>query len=80
MMKTITEYRPMIFSEMAAHGHRRLAQRRQLLLNAALITGYSGLGFGMICSTGFMPWHWQFWMMFTPIFVAGEAVIHALRR
>ncbi len=79
-MKTITEYRPMIFSEMAAHGERRSIRRRQLLLNAALVTGYSALGLGIICSTGYMPWHWQFWLMFAPVFVAGEAVVHALRR
>ena len=79
-MKTITEYRPMIFSEMAAHGHRRLAQRRQLFLNVALVTGYAVVGLGILCSTGYMPWHWQFLAMFTPIFIAGEAVTHALRR
>ena len=80
MMKTITEYRPMISSEMAAHGERRSIRRRQLLLNAALVTGYCIVGFGMICDTGFMPWRWQFWSMFGPVFVAGEITIHALRR
>ena len=80
MMKTITEYRPMIFSEMAAHAEKRALHRLQLLLHAALVIGYCIVGFAMICSTGFMPWHWQFWLIFTPLFVAGEAVIHALRR
>lgn len=80
MTKTITEYRPMIFSEMAAHAEKRALHRRRLLLNAALIAGYCIVGFGMICSIGFMPWHWQFWVMFTPLFVAGETVIHALQR
>ena len=78
-MKTITEYRPMIFSEMAAHAEKRALHRRRLLLNAALVTGYAVVGLGIICSTGFMPWHWQFWVMFTPLFVAGETTVHALR-
>ena len=80
MMKTITEYRPMIFSEMAANAEKRTLHRRQLLLNAALVTGYSAVGLWMICSTGLMPWHWQFWSIFTPVFVAGETTVHALRR
>lgn len=54
MMKTIPEYRPMIFSEMEAHGQRRLVRRR-FILNAALITGYTAVDFGILCSTGFMP-------------------------
>jgi len=80
MMKTITEYQPMIFSTMEANGERRALQRRQLWINAALVTGYSTIGFLLIWHTGFVPWHWQFWVMFTPIFVAGEVGVHALRR
>jgi MFS family permease len=79
MMKTITDYRPMIFSEMAANAEKRTLQRRHLVINGALVVGYCIVGFLMIWNTGFAPWHWQFWVMFGPLVVAGELTIHALR-
>jgi hypothetical protein len=79
MLKTITEYRPMIFSAMAAHAEKRALHRRQLWINAALVIGYSSVGVLMIWDTGFAPWMWQFWLMFTPLVVAVETAFYALR-
>jgi hypothetical protein len=39
----------------------------------------SALGLWMSFDTGLAPWHWQFWLMFAPLFLAGEMTIHLLR-
>ena len=75
-MKTITEYRPMIFSEMTAHAERRMTRRRQRKVDAVFVAGYTVAGIFMIWTTGFVPWEWQYWTMFGPLFVAGETAIH----
>jgi hypothetical protein len=79
MMKTITEYRPLIFSEMASHSEQRQHRRRQWWINAPAIFIYCTLGFWMAYDTGVTPWQWQFWLMFAPLVAAVEIAIHALR-
>jgi hypothetical protein len=71
-MKTITEYRPMIFSHLAVRS--QVVSRRRQRLHAELAAGalYSVIGLWLSCDTGFAPWNWQFWLMFAPIFAAGE--------
>jgi hypothetical protein len=71
-MKTITEYRPMVFTELAAHAHQDARRRHQRKLEILAIAGYGFLGLGLSFDTGYAPWQWQFWLMFAPLFVAGE--------
>ena len=78
MTKTITEYRPMIFSEMAAHGEQRRLKRRRLMINAAAITVYCTIGAWCFFDTGFGPWDWQFWCCLVPQLLVGELAIHRL--
>jgi hypothetical protein len=78
-MKTITEYQPMIFSKMAANGEKRILLRRQLGIDGLMALGYSVPGLWLSFDTGFVVWHWQFWLVFAPIFFAGELAIHAFR-
>lgn len=77
-MKTITEYRPMIFSALVAEAEKRTTQRRRLLVDAALVVGYGIFGIGLMADTGFTPWDGPFWMVFGPLFIAGELGVHAL--
>jgi hypothetical protein len=76
-MKTITEYRPMIFSVLAAHAEESSQQFRRWGTNIAATLAYGAIGLWLSCDTGIPPWHWKFWVMFAPLFVAGEL---ALRR
>jgi len=78
-MKTITEYQPMIFSQMAEHAERRSEQRRRLRTDVLMIGIYSIGGLWLSYDTGIAVWHWQFWMTFLPFFVAGEMIERALR-
>ena len=71
-MKTITEYRPMIFSQLAAQTEHHTQQRRRWAGNALAVVVYGGVGMWLSFDTGFAPWQWQFWLMFVPLFVAGE--------
>jgi hypothetical protein len=71
-MKTITEYRPMIFTQLAAHAEDTFHRRRRLGIELLAALGYGGLGLWLSCDTGFAPWQWQFWLMFAPLFLAGE--------
>ncbi len=78
-MKTITEYRPMIFSRLAARGAKRLLSRRRFRADLLVGCGYSALGLWLGFDTGFVAWNWQFWLMFLPFFVAGEVAAVAWR-
>jgi hypothetical protein len=71
-MKTITEYRPMIFSQLEAHATEHRARLHRFRTDLLLIAAYSTFGLWLIWDTGFAPWHWQFWLCFAPLFVAGE--------
>jgi hypothetical protein len=71
-MKTITEYRPMIFTELAAQAEHFSRRRRRLGIELLAAFGYGGGGLWLSCDTGFAPWQWQFWFMFAPLFLAGE--------
>jgi len=75
MIKTITEYRPMIFAEMAAEPKKRSARRRQLVVSAGLVTVYVIFAVWLTHDTGFAPWEWQFWTCFGPALVACELAI-----
>lgn len=76
-MKTITEYRPMIFSMLAAQSERHSRECRRLKADLLAAIGYGVGGLWLSFDTGFAPWQWQFWLMFAPLFVAGELAWHA---
>ena len=69
---TITEYRPMIFSELAAQSEPVSRPRQRLGVDLLAAVGYGVIGLWLSFDTGFAPWQWQFWLMFAPLFVAGE--------
>ena len=71
-MKTITEYRPMIFSLLAEQSEKQTRQHRRLKIELLATVGYGAVGLWLSCDTGFAPWQWQFWLMFAPLFTAGE--------
>jgi hypothetical protein len=71
-VKTITAYRPMIFSQWAAQTEHIFRRRRRLGIEVLAAVGYCSLGLWLSCDTGFAPWQWQFWVMFAPLFIAGE--------
>lgn len=71
-MKTITEYQPMIFSQLAARSEAVSRQRRRLRIDLLAFAIYGGIGLFLSFDTGFAPWQWQFWLMFVPLFSAGE--------
>lgn len=79
-MKTITEYQPLIFSQLASLSEKRECRRRQLRKDALWIAGYSLLGMWLCIDTGFLVWDWQFWMMFAPLVVAVEVASRAIAR
>lgn len=78
-MKTITEYQPMIFSQMAEHAEKRCEQRRQLRTDALMIGTYTVGALWLSYDTGTAVWHWQFWMIFLPFFIVGEVIERAVR-
>jgi hypothetical protein len=71
-MKTITEYRPLIFGELFAQSEKRKSQFRKFARNGAAIACYCIFGLWFSLDTGLAPWNWQFWMVLGPLFVAGE--------
>ena len=71
-MKTITEYQPMIFSQLAARSETVSRQRRQFRTDLLAVAVYSVIGLFLSFDTGLAPWQWQFWLMFAPLFAAGE--------
>jgi hypothetical protein len=80
MMKTITEYQPLIFSHLGAAAEKRLWRRRQFRTDALMVLGYSGIGLWLSFDTGFLAWDWQFWIMFAPIVLAAELASRALSK
>ena len=79
-MKTITEYQPMIFSHLGAAAEKRSWRRRQFRTDLVMTLGYVGAGLWLGFDTGFLPWDWQFWMMFAPLVLAGELACRALSK
>jgi hypothetical protein len=77
-MKTITEYRPMIFTQLTIRSEVCARRRRRLRRELLLVAAYGVLGMGLYFDTGFAPWQWQFWLMFAPLFVAGELACRQL--
>ena len=71
-MKTITEYQPMIFSQLAAVAEKRGERRRWMRTHIFAAGLYAILALGLSCDTGFLIWNWQFWVMFAPLMAAGE--------
>lgn len=69
-MKTIIEYIPLIYSRMEEHAAEKVALRRRLKTDAALVTAHCLLGLWLFWDMGFAPWHWIFWLCFAPLFVA----------
>ena len=78
-MKTITEYQPMIFSQLAARSEAVSRQRRRLRIDLLAFAIYGAIGLFLSFDTGFAPWQWQFWLMFVPLFAAGELVWRMVR-
>jgi len=74
-MKTITEYRPMVFTQLAGQSHEHARRRRQRVVGLAAVAAYGAIGLGLSFDTGFAPWQWQFWLMFAPLFIAGELAL-----
>ncbi len=79
-MKTITEYQPMIFSQMAENAEKRCEQRRELRTDALMVGAYAVGALWLSYDTGIAVWHWQFWMIFLPFFIVGEIIERALRK
>lgn len=71
-MKTITEYKPLIFGELIALSEKRKVERRRWNRTGAAIAAYCLAGLLISVTTGLATWNWQFWMMFGPLFLAGE--------
>jgi hypothetical protein len=71
-MKTITEYRPMIFSQLAARTEERLLRRRRVREDIVFSAAYATFGLWLAIDTGLVPCDCEFWAMFLPFFVAGE--------
>jgi hypothetical protein len=81
-MKTITEYRPLIFSRILNATREGEFTRPSAGWNIALVVLYCAAGSWLFVDTGFAPWNWQFWTAFGPLFVAGELAMnefHAVR-
>ncbi len=81
MTKTITEFQPLIYQQIFAQPkHREIRRRRWARAIAwSLPTLYVALGVKITADTGVAPWHWQFWLMFAPLFVVGERIVWSLR-
>ncbi len=79
-MKTITEYQPMIYSNLGGTAERRSWLRRQVRADLWMALGYSSVGLWLGYDTGFMVWEWQFWIMFAPFLLAGELASRAVTR
>ncbi len=81
MTKTITEFQPLFYQRLFAQPRQRQARRRNRARLAAwsLPALYVALGVKITADTGIAPWHWQFWLMFTPLFILGERVMWSLR-
>lgn len=77
-MKTITEYRPLIFGEMKSLSEKRKAQRQRGKRVGAGVIFHSIAGLLLVLDTGLAPWNWQFWFIFTPLFVAAELIAYEL--
>lgn len=77
-MKTITEYRPLIFGLMARRTREREINRRALCMDLLAAAAYGLLGFSLMLDLGSTPLEWQFWAVFGPIFGAGEFWLYQL--
>jgi len=77
-MKTITEYRPLIFSRILQSTERRKSFLDFWTLQRTLTVLEVTVGFWLMADTGFLPWSWQFWIVFGPIFLAGELAVRVL--
>lgn len=75
-MKTITEYRPLIFSRILSATPAREHDCRAIGSNLAAVSFYCTAGFWLFFDTGFAPWNWQFWIAFGPLFLAGELAVN----
>jgi hypothetical protein len=71
-MKTITEYKPLIFGELFAQSEKRRSHLRRIGWSGVVIAAYCVFGLWLSVDTGFAPWNWQFWTVLGPLFVAGE--------
>ncbi len=71
-MKTITDYAPMVFTQLAIRAQERARRQRRLQFELLGVGVYATLGLLLSLDTGFAPWHWQFWLAFAPLFLAGE--------
>jgi len=77
-MKTITEYRPLIFGELFAQSEKRRSLFRRIGWSRLAIAAYCIFGLWFSLDTGLAPWNWQFWTVLGPLFVAGELAAREL--
>jgi hypothetical protein len=73
-MKTITEYQPLIFSRILSSAARRKPWPWTWSLARTVTVLEVAVGFWLMADTGFLPFSWQFWIVFGPIFLAGELI------
>lgn len=80
MMKTITEYQPMIYSVLLTAPSRRRTRREQALraANVGVRISYAAAILAIMAQTGLAAWNWQFWIMFAPMLALGEYALHTL--
>lgn len=80
-MKTITEYRPMIF---AAVPRRKfpLPRRMRILrvIERSLVIVYPVTGLAVMADTGLLPFDFGFWFILGPFFTAIELSLWKLKR
>lgn len=77
-MKTITEYQPLIFTRILAAARDRETAPQITWANMAAVLAYCTAGLWLFFDTGFAPWNWQFWLVFGPLFVAGELLLREI--
>ncbi|MGB8170576.1 MAG: hypothetical protein WCF18_23940 [Chthoniobacteraceae bacterium] len=77
-MKTITEYRPLIFSRILDATRAVEPTRQSMGWNVGVVVFYCAAGLWLFVDTGFAPWNWQFWTAFGPLFIAGELAVNEI--
>jgi fatty acid desaturase len=71
-MRTITDYSSMVFTHVPIRTLERARRQRRLRFEFLAVLVYATLGILLSLDTGFAPWQWQFWIVFAPLFLAGE--------
>lgn len=78
-MKTITEYRPMIFGAPRRKSPLRRRARILRVIERSLVIVYPMAGLGVMADTGLLPFDWGFWFILGPFFTAVELSLWKLK-